>query len=426
VRGGAAARGALARAAGYAAGQALSVGAAALLFRHLGVVDAGRYVTVLSLVAVVQGLADAGLNTLGTRELAVRGEGERAGLLARLLGLRLALTVAGLAAAVAFALLAGYEAAMVLGTLIAGAALTALGVQSTLAVALLVRLRGELVALAELARQAAGLALVAALVAADAGLVAFFGAYAGAALVALLVTVAALGRDGDARVRPALAGTRALLARLIPFAVAAASSVLFFRVTVLEMSVLASGRETGLFAASFRIVEVLIAVPALAVGAVFPVLAERAGRGERERLAAAVQRTVAWSAGAGVAVAVVLAIGGGWIVRAVAGGDFAAAGPVLRVQGLALACSFLAAPWAYALLALGRERALATVNAVGVALALVVAAALIEADGARGAALATVLGEAGLTVAFGALLAREGVPLAPRLRSARPTAGRRG
>ena len=70
----AAARGALARAAGYAAGQALSVGAAALLFRHLGVVDAGRYVTVLSLVAVVQGLADAGLNTLGTRELAVYEE----------------------------------------------------------------------------------------------------------------------------------------------------------------------------------------------------------------------------------------------------------------------------------------------------------------------------------------------------------------
>ncbi|TML95672.1 MAG: hypothetical protein E6G10_27930, partial [Actinobacteria bacterium] len=126
----AAARGGLARAAGYAAGQALSVGAAALLFRHLGVVDAGRYVTVLSLVAVVQGLADAGLNMLGTRELAVLGEAERAGLLARLLGLRLALTLGGLAAAVAFALLAGYEAAMVLGTLIAGAALTALGVQS--------------------------------------------------------------------------------------------------------------------------------------------------------------------------------------------------------------------------------------------------------------------------------------------------------
>src|SRR5213596_869695 len=95
VTGAAAARGALARAAGYAAGQALSVGAAALLFRHLGVADAGRYITVLSLVAIVQGLADAGLNVLGTRELAVLAHDERGALLARLLGLRVALTVAG-------------------------------------------------------------------------------------------------------------------------------------------------------------------------------------------------------------------------------------------------------------------------------------------------------------------------------------------
>src|SRR5207247_5960523 len=129
------------------------------------------------------------------------------------------------------------------------------------------------------------------------GRVELFGAVAGAALVALLVTVAVLGRG--ARVRPALAGTRALLRRLTPFAVAAASSVLFFRVSVLEISVLASGRETGLFAASFRIVEVLIAVPALAVGAVFPVLAERAGRGEREPPAAAAHRPVARCAGGG-------------------------------------------------------------------------------------------------------------------------------
>src|SRR5256885_16692434 len=77
---------------------------------------------------------------------------------------------------------------MVVGTVIAGGALLALSVQGTLAVVLVVRLRGDLAALAELARQAAGLALVAVLVVAGAGLVAFFGAYALAALVALAGT----------------------------------------------------------------------------------------------------------------------------------------------------------------------------------------------------------------------------------------------
>ena len=71
----AAIRGGAVRLAGYGAGVLLSVGSAALLFRHLGVVDGGRYVTIIALVATVQGLTDFGLTAIGVRELAVR-EGE--------------------------------------------------------------------------------------------------------------------------------------------------------------------------------------------------------------------------------------------------------------------------------------------------------------------------------------------------------------
>jgi O-antigen/teichoic acid export membrane protein len=396
--GAAAARGGLARVGAYVVGQGFAVGAAALIFRSLGVVDGGRYVTVLSLVAVVQGLADAGLNVMGTRELAVSSSGD---LLARLLGLRLVLACGGLVVAVAFAVVASYPGAMVVGVVVAGAGLVVLGAQGTLAVALIVRLRGELVAGAELARQVAGFALVVVCAVAGAGLVAFLGAWALSAVVALGVTVVAAGL-----VRPVLRGVVALARRVLPFAVGAAASVAFFRVTMIEMSLLGSAEETGLFAVSFRIVEVLVAVPALAVGTLFPVLAERAARGERARLAAAVSRTLRWAAAAGVAVALVLVVGAGVIVRVVAGPDFAGAAPVLRIQGLALACSFVAAPWAFALLGLGRERALAWVNGIGVLVALGVAAVLIEAHGARGAAVATVLGEAGLMVAFGVLFRR--------------------
>jgi O-antigen/teichoic acid export membrane protein len=391
------ARGAAQRLGAYALGQALSLGAAALLFRHLGVRDAGRYVTVIALVAIVQGLAEAGLGTLSARELAVR---PAAGLLGRLLGLRLVLSAAGVAVAVGFAVVAGYEPAMVAGTAIAGVGAVAIALQGTLAAALLVRVRAGLVATAEVARQASGLALVAAGVIAGAGLAAFFGAYALSALVALGVTAA------GAWARPRLAGARELLRGALPFAVAATASVLFFRVALLEMSLLASARETGLFALSFRIVEVLVAVPALAVGTAFPLLASRAASGDHEGLARAVRKAGRAMAVLGVGVAAVLAIAAPLIVRIVGGQDFADAGPVLRIQGLALAFSFVAAPWAYALLGLGRERALAWVNVVGVALALAIAAPLIDAYGAKGAALATVLGEGGLALAFAVLFSR--------------------
>jgi O-antigen/teichoic acid export membrane protein len=413
--GAAAARGGALRVAAYAAGQGMAVGAAALLFRHLGVADAGRYITVLALVAIVQGLADAGLGTLATRELAVRPAAERRALLGRLLGVRLALSAAGVAVAVGFAAVAGYDSTMVAGTAVAGVGAVLLGVQGTLAASLLVRLEGGRVALAEVARQAAGLALVAIAVAAGAGLLTFFGVYAAAALVATAVTAVGV------LAAPRLAGGRALLRGALPFAVAAAASVLFFRVAVLQMSLLADEDETGLFAASFRIVEVLVAVPALALGAGFPVLAARAAAGDRAGLSRAVERALEAMAGLGGAVALVLVLGAPWVVTTVAGEDFAGAGEVLRIQAVALAASFAAAPWGFALLGLRRERALAWANVVGVALALGVAAALIEAEGARGAAIATVLGEAGLMVAFAVLLARAGVALG--LRAALPALG---
>src|SRR4051812_17649370 len=68
----AAIRGGALRVGGYLAGVLLSVGSAAILFRHLGVEDGGRYVTITSLVALVAGLTDAGLLAIGVRELTVR------------------------------------------------------------------------------------------------------------------------------------------------------------------------------------------------------------------------------------------------------------------------------------------------------------------------------------------------------------------
>src|SRR5947209_4202555 len=113
----------------------MAVGAAAILFRHLGVAAAGRYITVLSLVTVVQGLADVGLTTLATRELAVAPADERRALMGPLLGVRLVLGAGGLVVAVAFAALAGYSEAMVAGAALASAATVAISVQGTLVAA---------------------------------------------------------------------------------------------------------------------------------------------------------------------------------------------------------------------------------------------------------------------------------------------------
>lgn len=57
------------RVGGHLVGAAFSVVPAALLLRHLGVRDAGRYVTVTTLVGLFGGLIEAGLSSIAVREL---------------------------------------------------------------------------------------------------------------------------------------------------------------------------------------------------------------------------------------------------------------------------------------------------------------------------------------------------------------------
>ena len=124
-------RGATIRALGYGVGVAFTALGSVFLLRYLGVEDFGRYATVMSLVAIVSGVTDAGLTAVGARELPLRAhEAERRQLLANLVGLRLLLTPLGVLAATAFAFAVGYENELVLGTLLAGVGIVLINAQA--------------------------------------------------------------------------------------------------------------------------------------------------------------------------------------------------------------------------------------------------------------------------------------------------------
>ncbi len=137
------------RAGGYAVGMLLGLVAAPLLVRHLGVADFGIYITINSLVTIVAGLSDLGLNSLGVREWAREQAGERRALMRDLLGARLVFSFAGVASAMVFALIAGYDSARLLGTGLACVGLIVMAVQSALTIPLAGRLRQGWIAAAE-------------------------------------------------------------------------------------------------------------------------------------------------------------------------------------------------------------------------------------------------------------------------------------
>jgi O-antigen/teichoic acid export membrane protein len=370
-------------------------------------------VLVLSLVTIAQGLTESGLNAIGMRELAVREGAERDRLMRTLIGMRIALTTGGVFAAVAFAVIAGYQPVLIAGTLIAGVGLVLQMVQTTLAVPLQVQLRVGWVTVLDLVRQVITVALIVALVASGASLLPFFVVPIPAALVTLGMTAWLIRHEVP--VRPSLGGEwRALTRDVLPYAIATAINVLYFRMAIIVTSLIASATQVGYFAASFRVIEVIVLIPGLIVSTAFPIFS-RAARDDHKRLRYAVQRTYEASSALGGATALGLALGAPFVIAVIAGPDFAPAADVLRIQALAFAATFAAVTWGYALVSLHRHRELLTINGIALTLAIVLTLVLAQLDGARGAAIATVLGELTLCIAAAVALRRANPRLSPAL-----------
>ena len=401
----AAIRGGALRVVSYVAGVLLSVGAAALLFRHLGVVDGGRYVTVLSLMGLFAGIADAGLLTVGVRELSIRHGQDRGLFLQDLLGLRIVLTLLAVAAATAFAAIAGYPTVMVVGTAVSGVGFLLAGIQGALGTSLLARLRLGWVSLLEFLRNVVTVVLVVVLVAAGATLLPFL-ATSIAAGIAILIPTALLVRD-DIPLTPRFhtPAWRRLLRDLLPYAAATAVVAVYFRVAIVIVSLISSPEQTGYFGASFRIVEVVLGLPQLAIGAAFPIFAH-AAQSDRARLSYGVQRVFEAALLLGGVVLVGFGLGAPFAIRIVAGPDFAPAADVLRIQSIGLGCSFVAATWAYTLLSLHRHRQILALSLLPLAINTVLTLILASVADARGAAVATTVGEVVLMVASGIVASR--------------------
>ena len=402
----AAVRGGVLRVVGYGVGVLLTVGSAAVLFRHLGVDDSGRYVLVLALVTLFGGVTDAGLSTIAIRELSTVGGMERGVLLRNLLGLRILFTIAGVALACGYAVVAGWDRVLVAGTAIAGIGLLAVNVQNALASGLIADLRLGWVTLADALRQAVTAAAIVALALAGASLLPFFTVTVAAGLAALALTLVLVR---GIPLRPALAPgpCRALLRDALPFALAAAVGAVYFRLALVLVDAFADERETGYFGTSFRVVEVLLVVPQLAVQTAFPIFS-RAASNDRDRLRYGLGRTLEVALLVGVLVAVGLGVGAPFVIDVIAGPGFGPAADVLRLHAIAFVGSFAGAVYGYALLSLRRNRAVLAMNGTALLTMAVVGSVLVPLHGAQGGAAATVICEIVFAGAGAILLTRTG------------------
>jgi O-antigen/teichoic acid export membrane protein len=219
-------RGAVIRTAGFGVGILFGLGTSALLLRHLGVSEYGKYGTIAALLGLVLALSDGGLSTIGARELSTAEPGnDRDRKLSSLMLIRLGTTTLGVVVAVVFAALA-YGAEMSLGAALVGASVLLISMQSMATLPLLVGLRLAPVTALEVMRHALTFVGVAALVLASAGLTAFFFVQIPIAAILLIITLIYVRRTFSVTMRAHRGEALRLARATLPLAVATTMIVL--------------------------------------------------------------------------------------------------------------------------------------------------------------------------------------------------------
>lgn len=375
------------------AGVLVGLVTATLLLRHLGVAESGRYVTVMSLVAIAGSVAEAGLNITGSRELALRPPPERDGMLANLVGLRVSITPVALLAIVLFTLIAGYPSRMVFGTMLAGAGLFLATTADAALLPLTVELRNWGLALIDFVRQAITLAGVALLVLLGAHLTPFFAVQIVVGFAMVASTPFLTRRSSFPRPRFDRSRQRSLLASALPLAIAIVLGQVYFRLVIVIMSIVSSPRQTGYFGGSLRAMEALANIPILVAGVALPLLAA-AARDDRARLRYAIGGLSEGATIAGVLLVLITVRAAEPVMTAIGGHRFTPSGAVLRIQMGSLLFIALYQVWTVSLVALGEQRKLILANVLGVLGLGVFAAVLVPLFGAQGGAVASVLADA--------------------------------
>lgn len=365
-----------------AAARLLGMATTLLVARSLGPADFGVFAAFLGVAAIASEAGDLGLQTTASRALVAGNLSLRSLLRAKLL-----LTALLWLAAATLGFLHPALAPLVLWVSLGrwceflGAALRARGRRSAEA-AVLVCLR------------AAGLAAAIGTIASGRGLVALVWSLALSSLAALGLGAVLVAREWAAL--PAgvseAGDVRGALRASLPLGVNGVLALASVRVELLGLALLRSDREAGVFAAALKVVEFLLLVPAAIAAGAMPALTRDAARGEGR----ARRRTAATVAFLGVPAALGLALVAPGLVPRVFGSEFADGAAPLRILAIALVPMFMNAVLLHTLVAGGHAEALPRLTGLRMALAVALAAILVPAFGASGAAAGLVASELAL------------------------------
>jgi O-antigen/teichoic acid export membrane protein len=182
-----------------------------------------------------------------------------------------------------------------------------------------------------------------------------------------------------------------------PIALTIAINLIYFKADTLILSLLKPTIDVGLYGAAYKVLEVLLAVPAVICGLVLPLAARAHVQGDKNKLIELYHGTFDSMLAAGLAVLVGGIIIGTPVMVLFAGAEFAVAGKILAILGLATAFIFLGNAIGYFVFALDKVKKMIPAYLTTAVVALTGYFIFIPTYSYWGAAWMTVVAEALMT-----------------------------
>ncbi|MDO8599525.1 MAG: flippase [bacterium] len=411
--------------------------AIAIITRSLGLAGYGEYATVMAYLQLFGIAVDLGLNVLAPSELgrlkygeqknfspstAVEGEregeGVRAGrLLSNIFTIRLsaAVIVFALAAGVAF-LIPTYSPAVRIGIALATFSFLGIVLTQILQTPFQVAADMRMIAIAEIVGRALLVGGVALAAWRGAGLLAMVWATIVGNTAMCVIAFIAARRHVALHLSFDFVAWRGILSRSWPIALSILFNLVYLRADAVILSLLKPAADVGIYAAPYRLLDVLTQFPHMVMGLVLPMLAAVWAAGDRARFHERLQRTFDGLALVGFPIAAGAIALGTPLMSFVAGREFAVSGPVLGVLALALLGIFLGQPFGYGVVAVGAQRRMLWGYAVVAAVTLVGYLVLIPVFSYWAAAWLTVASEIAIaTITFSVVRRASGFRITLRI-----------
>ncbi|NUM25889.1 MAG: flippase [Candidatus Buchananbacteria bacterium] len=340
-------------------GKALTIGLALIIFgfiaRYLGQGGFGHYSTIYAYMAIFGILVDLGLQMTTTKMISDPAENENT-IINNALAIRFISSFLFLTLAAFIAVLMPYGTIVKLGIIIAVAGFTASALTTVLTSHFQKNLTTHQMVIAELAGKTATLTLVIMAIKLNVGLL---GVVSATMLDSVIVCAAAWGfANKTLRLRLAFDPEvwQKIFSATWPIGITIALNLIYFKGDIFIMSLIKTPNDVGLYAAPYRVLEVLINFVYLILGLLLPLLAAAWAVKDLAKLKRVIQGGFDFL----ISISVPMIVGGYFagesLMTLVAGKDFIISGQIIKILLIATGLIFMAGLFGYAIVAIGEQK----------------------------------------------------------------------